>query len=58
MNTEERTGVFLIIGKYILLNVSAYVLVNYDKIIGALFSLASCVYVCIKIWKELKKPKA
>lgn len=58
MTTEERTGVFLIVGKYMILNAGAYVLVNYDKIIGALFSLASCIYVCIKIWKEIKKPKA
>lgn len=54
---EEKTGLTLIILKYISLNLGAYVLVNYDKILGALFSFASFIYVCIKIWKELKKSK-
>jgi hypothetical protein len=59
--TAEESGVWplLVIGLKITgINLGAYALSNYDKILGSMLSAASFIYVCIKIYKELKKPKA
>jgi hypothetical protein len=55
---EEGPWPLLLIGiKMIGINIGAYFLSNYDKLFGAALSIASTIYVCIKIHKELKKPK-
>jgi hypothetical protein len=57
--TEEqnRSALILIVIKYITLNVGAYIISDYDKILGALFTALSIVYVCFKLWNEFLKPK-
>jgi hypothetical protein len=62
LSEDTGEGVFLIvIGKIILvlssINLTAYLVSNYDKVIGAALSFVSFIYVCIKIVKELTKPK-
>jgi hypothetical protein len=55
---ENGAWPLLIVGiKVIGINVGAYFASNYDKLAGAVLSVASTIYVCIKIYKELKKPK-
>jgi hypothetical protein len=58
MSAEEENGVAaIVLAKVVLitssLNVGAYLVSNYDKVTGALLSVASTIYVCIKIYKEV-----
>lgn len=54
---QNKSTLLLIVAKYITLNIGAYLISDYDKILGALFTALSIVYVCFKLWHEFLKPK-
>lgn len=57
MSDEEKTGLTFLVVKWTFLNVGAYFLSNYDKVLGAIFTCLSIIYVCFKLWNEYLKPK-
>lgn len=57
MSTEEKAGLTFLVVKFSLANVGSYLLFNYDKVLGAVFTLLSIIYVSFKIWNEFLKPK-
>jgi len=57
MSDEEKTGFTFLVLKWTLLNAGAYFLANYDKVLGAIFTCLSIVYVCFRLWNEYLKPK-
>lgn len=52
-----RDGLAIIILKYTMLNIGAYFLANYDKLLGAVFTILSIVYVSFKLWHDYLKKK-
>jgi hypothetical protein len=57
MAHHHNPGLATIFFKVSLHNIGIYVVANYDKILGAIFTLISILYISWKWWNEYKNKK-